>query len=222
MPTSTETGRRRSQIFYRMREFVGSREGDPCGFGWPRCAAAFYRNRRRRSNHVAKGSDTSATRVLPYLLPAAPEAPSWPVCRSLGGGSRFYSISERSVSRLSLPEPPSSVSPVWSKHRRQSPLVTRNAVSHRGHSSGSCVIAGSRSVKPSYIIGEGKSQRRGVIFMSLAPHWPPARRRGDGVHRQCQQDSPLFGPLHRATTSGNAAACDTVTFSPYFREPPTS
>ena len=57
MLTSTETGRRRSQIFCRMREFVGSREGDPCGFGWPRCAAAFYRNRRRRSNHVAKGSE---------------------------------------------------------------------------------------------------------------------------------------------------------------------
>ena len=69
---------------------------------------------------------------------------------------------------------------------------------------------------------EGKSQRRGVIFISPAPHWPPAHRRGGGVHRQCQQDSPLFGPLHRATTSGNAAACDTVTFSPYFREPPTS
>jgi hypothetical protein len=53
-----------------------------------------------------------------------------------------YSISETSASRLSLPESPSSVSPAWSKHRRQSPLFTRNAVSHRGHSSDSCVIAG--------------------------------------------------------------------------------
>jgi hypothetical protein len=134
----------------------------------------------------------------------------------------LYSISDRSASRLSLPESSSSVSPAWSKHRRQSPLFTRNAVSHRGHSSSSCVIAVCRSVTPESIIWEGKSQRRGVIFMSLAPHWPRAHRRGDGVPRQCQQDSPLFGPLHRATTSGNADACDTITFSPYFREPPTS
>jgi len=89
----------------------------------------------------AKGSDTSATRVS-RLLPAAPEAPSWPARRSLGGGSRLYSISERSASRLSPLESSASVSPVWSKHRRQSPLFTRNAVSHRGHSSDSCMIAG--------------------------------------------------------------------------------
>lgn len=89
----------------------------------------------------AKGSDTSATNMS-RLLPAAPEALSWPARRSLGGGSRLYSISERSVSRLPLKESSSSVSPAWSKHRRQSPLFRRNAVSHRGHSSDSCVIAG--------------------------------------------------------------------------------
>ena len=147
MLTSTETGRRRSQIFYRMREFVGSREAIPVGLagrGAPRPSTGIG---GEVPITCAKGSDTSATRVS-RLLPAAPEAPSWPACRSLGGGSRLYSISERSVSRLSLPESPSSVSPAWSKHRRQSPLFTRNAVSHRGHSSGSCVIAGSRSVKP--------------------------------------------------------------------------
>jgi hypothetical protein len=41
------------------------------------------------------------------------------------------------VSRLSLLEASASVNPAWSKHRRQSPPFTRNAVSHRAHSSGS-------------------------------------------------------------------------------------
>jgi len=41
------------------------------------------------------------------------------------------------VSRLSLLESSASVNPAWSKHRRQSPPFTRNAVSHRAHSSGS-------------------------------------------------------------------------------------
>jgi hypothetical protein len=41
------------------------------------------------------------------------------------------------VSRLSRLESSASVSPAWSKHRRQSPSFTRNAVSHRGQSSGS-------------------------------------------------------------------------------------
>src|SRR5437762_11488211 len=146
MLTSTETEGRRSQIFYRMKEFTGSREAilrvwlGVVGHGLLREKAAKF------PITCAKGSDTSAARVS-RLLPAAREAPSWPACRSLGGGSRLYSISERSVSRLPLLESSSSVSPAWSKHIRQSPLFTRNAVSHRGHSSGSCVIAGSRSVK---------------------------------------------------------------------------
>ena len=136
MPTSTETGKRRSQIFCRMREFTGSREARSWGLAG--------RHGSRPSTEIggevpityAKGADTSATRVSP-LLPAALEAPSWHACRSLGGGSRLYSISERSVSRLSLRESSASVSPAWSKHRRQSPSFTRNAVSHRGHSSDS-------------------------------------------------------------------------------------
>src|SRR6266480_6938661 len=146
MLTSTETEGRRSQIFYRMREFMGSREAilrlclGAVGHGLLREKAAKFQST------CAKGSDTSATSVS-RLFPAALEAPSWPAYRSLGGGSRVYSISERSVSRLSLLDSSSSVSPAWSKHIRQSPLFTRNAVSHRGHSSGSCVIAGSRSVK---------------------------------------------------------------------------
>ena len=70
------------------------------------------------------------------LLPAAPKVPSSLACRSFSGGSRLYSISERSVSRLPLLESSSSVSPARSKHRRQSPLFTLNAVSHRGQSSG--------------------------------------------------------------------------------------
>jgi hypothetical protein len=60
----------------------------------------------------------------------------------------LYSISDRNASRLSLPESSSSVSPAWSKHIRQSPLFMRTAASHRGHSSSSCVIAGSKSVQP--------------------------------------------------------------------------
>lgn len=59
----------------------------------------------------------------------------------------LYSISDRSASRFSLPESSSSVRPAWSKHRRQSPLFMRTAASHRGHSSNSRVIAGSKSVK---------------------------------------------------------------------------
>jgi len=78
----------------------------------------------------------------------------------------LYSIFQRSASRLSLPESSSSVSPAWSKHRRQSPLFTRNAVSHRGHSSASCVIGGSRSVKAETITGEGKSLKRTVNQLS--------------------------------------------------------
>ncbi len=86
MLTSTETGGRRSQIFYRMREFICSREAIPRV--WLR-AAVFYGNRRRSSNQRAqKVRNTSATSVS-RLLPAAPEAPSLPVCRSLGAGSRL-------------------------------------------------------------------------------------------------------------------------------------
>ena len=78
-----------------------------------------------------------------------------------------YSISETSASRLSLPESPSSVSPAWSKHRRQSPLFTRNAVSHRGHSSDSCVIAGQISEAIVYHWGRQiASQERRVNRLS--------------------------------------------------------
>ena len=79
---------------------------------------------------------------------------------------RLYSNSERTASKLSLPESSSSVSPFWSKHRRQSPLFTRNAVSHRGHSSRSCLLAGSRSVKALSVIVEGKSQERRLMDLS--------------------------------------------------------
>ena len=176
MLTSTETEGRRSQIFYRMREFMGSREAilrlclGAVGHGLLREKAAKFQST------CAKGSDTSATSVS-RLLPAALEAPSWPAYRSLGGGSRLYSISERSVSRLPLLESSSSVSPAWSKHRRQSPLFTRNAVSHRGQSSGSCVIAGSESVEPWSIIGERQIVgAQGKSFIWLAPNWPRAHR----------------------------------------------
>jgi hypothetical protein len=74
--TSTETGGRRSQIFYEMRQFTGSQEGF-CGSGWPRWAAAFYRNMRRVPITCAKRSDTSATKMS-HLLPAGPETLSWP------------------------------------------------------------------------------------------------------------------------------------------------
>ena len=60
----------------------------------------------------------------------------------------LYSISDRSASKVSLPGSLSSVSPAWSKHRRQSPLFMRTAASHCGHSSSSCVIAVSKSVQP--------------------------------------------------------------------------
>jgi hypothetical protein len=145
MLTSTETGGRRSGIFYRMRESLGSREA----ILWVCLAAAgrlLQEEAVKFQSRTQKGSDTSARRVS-RLLSAAPEAPSWPACRSRRR-SRLYSISERSVSRLSLLESSASVSPAWSKHRRQSPLFTRNAVSHRGHSSSSCVIAVCRSVTP--------------------------------------------------------------------------
>jgi hypothetical protein len=145
MLTSTETGWRRSQIFYRMREFIGSREA--IVRAGRREAAAFYRNRQRVPITCAKEFGYFRDKGVAATSRGA-EALSWPACRSRGGGSRLYSISEKSVSRLSLLESSSTVSPAWSKHRRQSPLFTRNAVSQRGHSSGSCVIAGSRSVKP--------------------------------------------------------------------------
>ena len=118
------------------------------GSGWAPWATASYGKKQRSSNQRAQKVRILLPTKVSRLLPAAPESPSWPACRSLGGGSRLYSISERSVSRLPLLESSSSVSPAWSKHRRQSPLFTRNAVSHRGQSSGSCVIAGSGSVKP--------------------------------------------------------------------------
>jgi hypothetical protein len=60
----------------------------------------------------------------------------------------LYSIWERSASRVSLPESSSSVSPAWSKHRRQSPQLTRNALSQCGHSFGWCVIVACESVRP--------------------------------------------------------------------------
>jgi hypothetical protein len=148
MLTSTETGRRRSRIFLQDQRIYGQLRGDPAGLSGLRGPGLLREQAAKFQSTRVKGSDTSA-RTVPRLLPAGPNARSWPACRSLGWEpQRLYSISERSVSRLSLLEPSSSVSPVWSKHRRQSPLFTRNAVSHCGHWSGSCVIAGSRSVKP--------------------------------------------------------------------------
>ena len=53
MLTSTETGGRRSQIFYKMKE-LRAVERRSCGVGWLRSAAVFYRYRRRSSNHLCK------------------------------------------------------------------------------------------------------------------------------------------------------------------------
>jgi hypothetical protein len=147
MLPSTETGGRRSQIFLQDERIYRQSRGNPAGLaerGGPRASSGT--GGEVPINVRKKVRNTSATRVA-RLVPRRLRAPSLLACRSLGGGFRLYSISERSASRLSLLEASSSVSPVWSKHRRQSPLFTRSAVSHRGHSSGSCVIAGSRSVE---------------------------------------------------------------------------
>jgi hypothetical protein len=59
-----------------------------------------------------------------------------------------YSISERRVSRFSLSETSSSVSPACTKHPRQSPLwCTRTTPQQCGHSSCSCDVAESESVR---------------------------------------------------------------------------
>ena len=145
MLTSTETGRRRSQIFYRMREFTGSREA--ILRVWLR-AAVFYGNRRRSSNQRAQKVRILLPRGWRGYFPRRLRRQVGLPAEASAQARAFYSISERSASRLSLPESPSSASPAWSKHRRQSPLFTRNAVPHRGHSSGSCVIAVCRSVTP--------------------------------------------------------------------------
>jgi hypothetical protein len=147
MPTSTETGRRRSQIFCRMREFTGSREARSWGLAG--------RHGPRPSTEIggevpityAKGSDTSATRVSP-LLPTALEAPSWHACRSLGGRSRLIRF-RRGVCRDSR---------FWSLQLRSArpganteDKVRRSHVTpcHTGHTRpAQCVIAGSTSVKP--------------------------------------------------------------------------
>jgi len=67
--------------------------------------------------------------------------------RSQLTGSHTYSISERRVSRLSLSDPSSSVSPACTKHPRQSPLwCTRTTLQQCGHSSSSCGVAERESV----------------------------------------------------------------------------
>jgi len=134
----------------------GQSEGDPAGLAG--------RGRPRPSTGIggevpitcAKGSDTFATRVS-RPLPRHRGA-KLACLRSLGGGLRLYSISERSVLRLSLLESSASVSPIWSKHRRQSPLFTRNAMSHRGHSSDSCVMAG--QISEAIVSHCGEANRR--------------------------------------------------------------
>jgi len=73
----------------------------------------------------------------------------------------LYSISDRSASRFSLPESSSSVSPAWSKHRRQSPLFMRTAASHRGHPSRSRVIRWEQISEAIEYHWEDKSQERG-------------------------------------------------------------
>jgi hypothetical protein len=119
----------------------------------------------------AKGSDTSATKTS-RLLPAAPETLSWSARRSLSGRSRLYSISERIMSRLPLLESSSSVSPARRKHRRQMSLFTRNAVSHRGHSSDSCVIAGQISEVIVSHSGRRIVAVEGKSFIWLVPNLP--------------------------------------------------
>jgi hypothetical protein len=99
MLTSTETEGRRSQIFYRMREFMGSREAilrvwlGAVGHGLLREKAAKFQST------CAKGSDTSATRAA-RLLPRRLAAPSWPACRSLAPFIRFLG-----EDRLETPTP---------------------------------------------------------------------------------------------------------------------
>lgn len=135
--TSKETGGRRSQIFYRMRKFIDSREAI-LHLSDRRGPRPFYGNRRRSSNKRAqKVRNISATRAT-STEPDGTKLAGLPKPRAL------YSISKRIASRLSLPDSSSSVSPAWSKHRRQSPLFMRTAASHCGHSSSSCVIAGSK------------------------------------------------------------------------------
>lgn len=63
-------------------------------------------------------------------------------------GPHIYSISERRVSRFSLSDPSSSVSPACTKHPRQSPLwCTRTTLQQCGHSSCSCEVAERESVR---------------------------------------------------------------------------
>src|SRR2546430_13249443 len=62
MPTSTEIGGRKSQIFYRMGEFTAA-GGNPAGLAG-RCGPCLLQERWPSSNGVrAKSSGTSVTRV---------------------------------------------------------------------------------------------------------------------------------------------------------------
>ena len=60
---------------------------------------------------------------------------------------RPYSISDSRVSRFSPSEPWPSLSPVCTKHPRQSPSCLRTTLQQCGHSSGSCEVGVSESVR---------------------------------------------------------------------------
>ena len=147
MPTSTETGKRRSQIFCRMREYTGSREARSWGLAG--------RHGPRPSTEIggevpityAKGSDTPATRVSPHFprrlrrqvgMPAEASADDQAFIRFRRGvcrDSRFWSLQLRSTRPGANTED----------------KVRRSHVTpcHTGHTRpAQCVIAGSTSVKP--------------------------------------------------------------------------
>jgi hypothetical protein len=131
----------------RMREFTGSREA---------ILRVWLVARGTRSSTGTGGEvPINGRKRLGYfrheglsrLLPAASRRQVDLPAEASAEARPRYSVSERSASRFSLPQSSTSVSPAWSKHRRQSPVFTRNAVPHCGHSSGSWVIAWSKSVK---------------------------------------------------------------------------
>ena len=147
MLTSTETGGRRSQIFYRMREFIGSREAIPRV-----CLSA-----RGPRPFTETGGEVpiNVRKRFGILLPrgcratsAAPEAPSWPVCRSLGEARAFIRF------RKGAPRDSHSRSLHLRSARLGANTEDKVRCSHATpcHTAGTrpahACIAGSRSVKP--------------------------------------------------------------------------
>ena len=143
-------------------------------------------------------------------IPAPSEVPSWPPEADVRAFILFRRGAHRDSHSRSL-------------HPRSARLGANTEDKVRCSHVTPCHTAGTRPADPGslgadqcrHVIGERKSwERRVNQFILLALNWPRAHRRGGGVHPRCQQNSPLSGPLHRATTSGNVAASCKVTFSP--------